>query len=556
MPELTATRMQLTAAAGSHTGLRRENNEDRCHADAARGIFFVIDGVGGHAAGERAADIAFTMLRARLERETGTVAERVREAITLANNEIHRVASSDAQLAGMACVLTVAVVREGQVTIGHVGDSRLYKLRPGSIQKLTRDHSPIGDREDRGEISEREAMQHPRRNEIYRDVGSEPHGPDDAEFVDIVETELEADAALLLCSDGLSDLVPAAAVAEIAAREAGAPERAVRALIQAAIEAGGKDNVSVVFVEADAFAAESRAWLKSAGRHASPLAAFGPRIRAVIASRGLALVAGVLLGMALLLGAVRWTSLAQRSLRDLLPPGSWPRGWVVNQDGSGDFRSIGEALASARSGDTINVEPGEYAERLVLTGQVSIVSTLPRGARIVRAADASERTPAIDLQAGGARISGFRIIADATRPLDVGLRMRRASGEADNLEITGTRVAAIEIDGPSEPVVRGSYLHENSGYGIRVGAGARPKLLHNVIADNGRQADSPRAGIEVHEQARPVLFGNIVVNNGVDGIRGLTPAQHADLLRDNIIGRVALAPSPAAVKPPAAKRPR
>src|SRR5512144_1934060 len=127
MPEFTVTPTHVRAAAGSHTGLRRENNEDRCHADAARGIFFVIDGVGGHAAGERAADIAFTMLRARLERETGTVAERLPEAITLANNEIHRVASSDAQLAGMACVLTVAVVREGQVTIGHVGDSRLYK---------------------------------------------------------------------------------------------------------------------------------------------------------------------------------------------------------------------------------------------------------------------------------------------------------------------------------------------------------------------------------------------------------------------------------------------
>jgi serine/threonine protein phosphatase PrpC len=553
MPEFTATRAHLKAAAGSHTGLRRENNEDRCHADAARGIFFVIDGVGGHAAGERAADIAFTMLRTRLERETGTTSERVREAITLANNEIFRAAQADAQLTGMACVLTAAVAREGRVTIGHVGDSRLYKLRPGSIQKLTRDHSPVGDREDRGEISEREAMQHPRRNEIYRDVGSEPHGPDDADFVDVVETDLENDAALLLCSDGLSDLVPAARIAEVATREAGNPERVVQALIQAAIEAGGKDNVSVVFVEGDGFAQGSRTWLRQAGRQAGWRASVAHTAQRALASRVLALAAGALLGMALLVGALRWTDAAARSLRDVLPSGAWPRTWVVNQDGTGDFRSIGEAIAHARSGDTIEVEPGEYAERLVLAGPITVVSTLPRGARIVRAPDVDQRTPAVELQAGGARISGFRIIADAARPLDVGVRMRRAMGEADNLEVAGTRQAAVEIDGASEPTVRSSYIHDNAGYGIRVGAGASPRLLNNVVADNGRQADAPKAGVDLHEQAKPQLFGNIIVNNGVDTIRGLPPAQHADLLRDNIIGRPAATPPAPPAKGPTRK---
>ena len=88
----------------------------------------------------------------------------------------------------MACVLTVAVVDGGQATIGHVGDSRLYLLRRGEIKKITRDHSPVGSREDAGEISEAEAMSHPRRNEIFRDVGSAPHEPDEEGFIDITRS--------------------------------------------------------------------------------------------------------------------------------------------------------------------------------------------------------------------------------------------------------------------------------------------------------------------------------------------------------------------------------
>ena len=97
-------------------------------------------------------------------------------------------------------VLTALVLTEGTATIGHVGDTRLYKRRHGRIEKVTRDHSPIGEREDAKALSEFEAMRHPRRNEVYRDVGSEPHSPGDAEFVDVQEIPFEPDAALLLCS--------------------------------------------------------------------------------------------------------------------------------------------------------------------------------------------------------------------------------------------------------------------------------------------------------------------------------------------------------------------
>src|SRR5215472_4031690 len=130
----------LLAAGRTDPGRQRTVNEDRFHCDAARGLFMVIDGIGGQAAGGKAADVALSMLRTRLERETGNASGRVREAITLANNEIVRLAGTRTQWSGMACVLTVAVVDDGRLVIGHVGDTRLYKLRNGRIEKVTRDH--------------------------------------------------------------------------------------------------------------------------------------------------------------------------------------------------------------------------------------------------------------------------------------------------------------------------------------------------------------------------------------------------------------------------------
>src|SRR4051794_16350613 len=104
----------------SDPGRKRANNEDRFHCDPERGIFFVIDGVGGQNAGEIAADTAYNLLRGRLERQVGEVEDRIREAITVANNEIHRLSKTNPEWEGMACVLTVAIVKDGEVTVGQV----------------------------------------------------------------------------------------------------------------------------------------------------------------------------------------------------------------------------------------------------------------------------------------------------------------------------------------------------------------------------------------------------------------------------------------------------
>src|SRR5262245_44236895 len=128
---MTRVLTALRAAGETDPGLQRDVNEDRFYCDPARGLFLVVDGVGGQAAGGRAADIALAALRERLERETGSIVDRVRDAITRANNEIHRLAGGRAEWRGMACVLTVVVVDGDAAVVGHVGDTRLYKIGGG-----------------------------------------------------------------------------------------------------------------------------------------------------------------------------------------------------------------------------------------------------------------------------------------------------------------------------------------------------------------------------------------------------------------------------------------
>src|SRR5579863_6253184 len=244
---------KLRFAAASDPGKRRKNNEDRYYIDPDRGIYAVIDGVGGHAAGETAAGVAVDVIRERLEHPTGSPEERIREAITLANNEILRVSRTRPEWNGMACVLTVVLIEDDIATIGHVGDTRLYLLRAGEIQKITHDHSPVGEREDHGEISEAEAMRHARRNEIFRDVGSSERNPEDQGFIEMETFPMPDDGLLLLCSDGLTDLVGSAEVRAGVERYAPDFDTAARALIDAANEAGGKDNITVVIVAGPAY---------------------------------------------------------------------------------------------------------------------------------------------------------------------------------------------------------------------------------------------------------------------------------------------------------------
>lgn len=236
------------SAGATHPGRVRSENQDRSYVDDARGVFLVVDGLGGHAGGEKAAETAVEVIRAEFETGSDDVARQAREAIARANNAIFELGDGNEQWRGMACVLTLAVMRGEQVTVGHVGDSRLYLAWNGSLRKLTADHSPVGESEDAGELTEEQAMHHSRRHEVFRDVGSRRREASDGDFIDMKEFSFKPDAALLLCSDGLSDLITSAQMSEIIERYEGDPQQVAAELVDAANRAGGKDNITAIFV--------------------------------------------------------------------------------------------------------------------------------------------------------------------------------------------------------------------------------------------------------------------------------------------------------------------
>lgn len=281
--------MSWQSAAATDTGLVRERNEDRYWIDAERGVFLVVDGLGGHAAGELAAQTAVDAIRETVSRE-GTPEQRVRRAIGEANNRIFELAQGRSERKGMACVLTLAVVEGGQVTIGHVGDSRLYLIWEGAIRKMTSDHSPVGEGEDAGEYTEIEAMRHPRRNEVFRDVGSRRRSADDDGFIEVRTCRFRGDAAILLCSDGLTDALTSAQVREIVERYDGDAAAVAAELVEAANAAGGADNVTALLVAGPEFRGSTRATRPRAG-----MTRF--RGRRLLRGRPALLIYGLLLGM-------------------------------------------------------------------------------------------------------------------------------------------------------------------------------------------------------------------------------------------------------------------
>jgi serine/threonine protein phosphatase PrpC len=309
--------LEWRSATASDPGRMRLENQDRAYVDDELGIFLVVDGLGGHAAGGKAADTAVDVIRAEMARPGGDARERIRGAITLANNRIFEAAAENETWRGMACVLTLAMISGDKVIVGHVGDSRLYLTWNGAIRKLTQDHSPVGEREDAGELTEAEAMAHPRRHEVFRDVGSRRREPDEEDFIEMKEFLFKPDAAIVLCSDGVSDLLTSAEILEVIERYNGDPAQVAGELVEAANVAGGSDNITAIFVAGSEFlgvrspaAAEARARNSITKAREGLEPAARSKVAAVLTTRVAFLVYGFLLGVALSLGGVvlvlRW----------------------------------------------------------------------------------------------------------------------------------------------------------------------------------------------------------------------------------------------------------
>ena len=230
------------ASALTDTGRRRPHNEDTFVCDPP--LFAVADGVGGAQAGEIASRIAAATLE---ERPAGSLGTDTLTALILeANNRIYTRALGDPEAAGMGTVVTALLVDEtaGTVSVGHVGDSRAYRIRDGVLEQLTPDHSLVGELLRAGRLSTEEAEQHPHRSVITRAVGTEPIVEVHTEMLDALPGDL-----YLICSDGLTDLVRDEVILELIAATEDDPEVAVQSLVDAANSAGGIDNITVVLFE-------------------------------------------------------------------------------------------------------------------------------------------------------------------------------------------------------------------------------------------------------------------------------------------------------------------
>lgn len=525
----------VRASGHSHPGLLRDNNEDRFHFDPARGVFIVVDGVGGQAAGEKAAETALAKIRERLEDPVGAIEVRIREAITRANNEIHRLAALRPEWKGMACVLTVVVLEGEHAVVGHVGDTRLYKIRGQRIEKLTRDHSPVGEREDAGELSEAEAMSHPRRNEVYRDVGSERHAADDPDFIETIRTPFETDAALLLCSDGLTDLVPAETIRGTIEHFAGHPYEVARALVDAANDAGGKDNVTVVYVEGNRFAEGEDT---GAVRVRPPVAVMpretvAPVILREAEPRPTSAGGWRVLALVMLIAAVIGWSLYQRGdirLPSLVSPspGSIDRTIVVRAGGS-----INDAINAAADGSRVVVEPGEYRERLRLKSGVDVVSRVPRGAAIRLPEAASEAEAAVVAEdVANAELRGFRIVGDAATPLGTGVAVTRSNLVLTDMEISGARASAVVFGTGATGVLLGSEIRGNPGAAVTVRAGAAPRITHNTF-DRNATSEKIAGVVLIEAGATPEIRRNVFVGVVREAVVGAPGARAGAIASEN-----------------------
>ena len=225
----------------SDLGRQRQGNEDNYYVRAP--LFVVADGMGGAQAGEVASAIAVEQFEQGLP-DGEDPGEALAALIRAANTRIHEQARSDAHHAGMGTTTTAAYLAADSVVVAHVGDSRCYRIRGGGIQQMTRDHSLLEDYKDaKPNMSEDEQRKFPHKNVITRALGMR-----ETVQVDVLAHDIQDNDVFLLCSDGLSGMIEDAKIMELVKASADL-ELAVSSLVEAANEAGGTDNITVLALQ-------------------------------------------------------------------------------------------------------------------------------------------------------------------------------------------------------------------------------------------------------------------------------------------------------------------
>jgi protein phosphatase len=238
-----AAGLRIEASSRTDVGLVRERNED-AYGDAtfAGGqLFAVADGMGGHAGGATASRLAIEETLQVFVGAQGAVEQRLRAAVESANRRIYETSRREPRLAGMGTTVVALAIDGAAAWVANVGDSRVYRLRGGLLDQLTRDHSVVAEMERRGVLTAAQARVHPRRNEVLRSLGTGATVEVDVDRVDVAAGDV-----FLLCSDGLCGVVDDAATA--AFLSGSSPQEASLALVEAAIGQGAPDNVTVQVV--------------------------------------------------------------------------------------------------------------------------------------------------------------------------------------------------------------------------------------------------------------------------------------------------------------------
>jgi serine/threonine protein phosphatase PrpC len=250
--------MRIRYAAKTDPGLKRNHNEDYFSLIEDEQLFLVADGMGGHACGEVASKMAADVIREffarsrdddstwpyKMDRQLSYLENRLVVGIKMANQRIFEAAAKDARLKGMGTTVVISQIAGDRLYIAHVGDSRCYRIRGEDVHQMTRDHSLLEDYKDaRPDMSDEEQRKFPHKNVITRALGMR-----ETVQVDVSADDIQDGDVFVLCSDGLSGMVDNKKLVETV-RKAGDLETAVSSLVDAANQAGGSDNITVLALE-------------------------------------------------------------------------------------------------------------------------------------------------------------------------------------------------------------------------------------------------------------------------------------------------------------------
>jgi protein phosphatase len=250
--------MEVKGFGLTHVGRQRQHNEDAFLVERDAKLFLVADGMGGHAAGEIASRIAVDSINefiVHTKEDDGTwphaydehfkrSTNRLMAAVRMANTRVLEAMRKDARLRGMGTTVVAAIADGSTVSVAHVGDSRAYLIRGNQLSRITNDHSWVFEQVQAGMLTEAEAEKHPLRNVITRALGGALQVTPDAS-----EIEAQPGDLVLLCSDGLTGMVPESEILRIVTANKGDLQKTCQQLIDAANERGGLDNVTAVLVE-------------------------------------------------------------------------------------------------------------------------------------------------------------------------------------------------------------------------------------------------------------------------------------------------------------------